>query len=268
MAPSGEMTPPAKPSAKISHRPAVPLRRESLEDDVVAALGVGSAIPGAVESDEEAIAIGGWKLLLVIEDHGVGSPVCGKGCDRAGLGGADAGLVAIAAVFRGEDEALEVGVVVALGPAVVAAVLKEHNFFRGKRGFLFGFVDLGPIGVELVASMLCDVDAVVCLIDAEAFSVADAGGVAIGGREGLICLLRVVAPDAATGLELFARIGAGRMQTAVLQLAGVGGRSNVNVEHAVVADIERVHGVVAAERKAGDDGDWRIAGDECVGGSV
>ena len=213
MAPSGEMTPPANPSAKISHRPAVTAGRESLEDDVIAALGVRSTVPGAVESDEKAVAVGGWKLLLVIEDHSVGSPVCGEGCGRAGLGGANARLVAIAAVFRGENQALEVRVVVALGPAVVAAFLEEHDFFRGQRGFLFGFVDLGPVGMELVASVLRDVDAVVCLINAEAFSVADAGCVAFGGREGLIGLLRVVAPDAATSLELFARIGAGGMQT-------------------------------------------------------
>ncbi len=40
---------------------------ESLEDDVVAALSVGSAVPGAVEGDEEAVVIGGRELLLIIE---------------------------------------------------------------------------------------------------------------------------------------------------------------------------------------------------------
>jgi hypothetical protein len=194
--------------------------------------------------------------------------VRGECCGRTGLGGTHSGLVAIATVFGGKNQALEARIVVALGPAVVAVFLEEHDFFRGQGGFLLGFVDLRPVGMELVAPMLRNVDAVVCLVNAEAFGVSDAGGVALCGQESLIGLLRVVAPDASTSIELSARIGAGGMQSAVLQLAGIGGRSHVDVEHAVVAYVERVHGMVAPERQARDHRHWRISGDEAVGGQL
>ena len=44
---------------------------ESLKDDVVSALSIRRAVPGTVEGDEKAVAVGGGKQLLLIEDHSV-----------------------------------------------------------------------------------------------------------------------------------------------------------------------------------------------------
>ena len=110
---------------------------ERLKDDVVTALGIRRAIPGTMKGDEHAIAIAGWKLFLVVMHHRVRRPMGGKYRDRSELMRAHADrLAAVATIFRRQHQFLLEGIVVALGPAIVAAGLQKHYFFGGQRGFL------------------------------------------------------------------------------------------------------------------------------------
>src|SRR5262249_43301098 len=63
----------------------------------------------------------------------------------------------------------------------------------------------------------------------------------------------VVAPDSASRLKLAAGIVARRMRHAVLDFASVGRRCKIDKKVSSGVDCERMHGVVAGERKAGDD---------------
>src|SRR5215475_2975090 len=56
-----------------------------LEDDVVAALRIRRTVPGAVEGDEESVAIARRELLTVIVEQCVRRPVRGECCGRWGL---------------------------------------------------------------------------------------------------------------------------------------------------------------------------------------
>src|SRR6185312_308272 len=55
---------------------------QSLIDDVVASLRIRRPIPRAVECNEYAVAVVGWKFLLVVERHAVRRPMRGKRGDR------------------------------------------------------------------------------------------------------------------------------------------------------------------------------------------
>ena len=63
-------------------------------------------------------------------------------------------LTAVTAIFRRQNQLLLPSVVVALGPAIVAARLQKQQLFSRLRGFLVGFVEVRPIRIELVSSVL------------------------------------------------------------------------------------------------------------------
>ena len=176
---------------------------------------------------------------------------CRDGCEL--LRANALGLAAVAAVLRCQHQPPLHGIVVAFGPAVVATLDQEHEFLGRERRLLLRLVEFGPIRVQLVASVLGDEDTA-GRIDAEAFRIADPGGVALERRERLIGDVRVVAPDAAARLELLARLSAGRSGAAILKLAAVGRRRDVHVQMPIRVDGERVHGMVAAERQTAHDG--------------
>src|SRR6185295_20001299 len=67
-------------------------------------------------------------------------------------------------------------------------------------------------------------------------------------------LARVVAPDAAAGLELLAGVGSGRLEGAILLLTGIGGGGDVDVHRAVGVDDEGMHRMVAGQRQTRNDG--------------
>src|SRR5581483_10931273 len=105
---------------------------QRLKNHVVTTLCVGSAVPRSVESDEDAIAIAGRELFLVIVGHGVGRPVGGECSNGANFAGANAHSVApVTTVLWRQNQLALIWVVVALRPAVVAALFQEHHFFRG-----------------------------------------------------------------------------------------------------------------------------------------
>src|SRR5262249_24847937 len=130
---------------------------QRLKDHVVALLRIRSAIPGTVECDEYAISIARWELPLVIANHRVRSPMRGKSRRWWELVRAlTRFLSTIGPVLRGEHQLLLKRVVVAERPAVVPSLFQQHHFFGRQRGFLLGFVELGPICVELVTAVLRD----------------------------------------------------------------------------------------------------------------
>src|SRR6202041_2856002 len=116
-------------------------------------------------------------------------------------------LAPLAAVLGCKDQFALNGIEVALRPTVVAILLQQQQLFGWLRSLLLGFVPLRPICMQLVASVLSDED-VVGGIDHQSFRIADASGEALGRRECLVALIRVVAPDTAARIELCARIGA------------------------------------------------------------
>jgi len=95
--------------------------------------------------------------------------------------------------------------------------------------------------VQLIAAVFGDVK-VACRVEVETLAVADAGGEAFVGREDLIRLVGVVAPDARANLELGAGVIAGRVRHAVLHLAGICSRSHRYKQIALRIDGEGVHG--------------------------
>jgi hypothetical protein len=172
---------------------------ERLEDDVVAALRPRGAIPRPVKSNEGAAAIG---LHALVDLQIIWRPVSGKCGDRRLLLRAITDLfAAIAAIFRRQDELLLLCVVVALRPAVIGAFFKNHRFLRGLLKALPGGVQLGPIFMQLIAAMLGH-EKPSLHVKVEALAVAQAGRIALLGREPLVRLVGVVAPDAASRLKL------------------------------------------------------------------
>ncbi len=65
--------------------------------------------------------------------------------------------------------------------------------------------------------------------------------------------VRIVAPRAGPRLEFRARAEAGRPGHTIAGLAGIGGRAEVHIEMALWVDHERMHRMIAAERKSGND---------------
>ncbi len=96
-------------------------------------------------------------------------------------------------------------------------------------------------------------------VERNCLAVAQTGGGTFRWREGLVQFVGVIAPDAGTRFQLGARIDAGYAGDAILTLARVGRRSEVDEHIAHTIDRHRVHRMVAGQRQAGDDG-VRLAG--------
>src|SRR5579859_5606576 len=193
---------------------------QRLKDNVVAALRIRCTIPGTMEGDEHAGPVVSGKLLLIIEHCAIGSPMRGKGCYGSDLAGADTSILTpVAAVFRSQHQLVLHLVVIALRPSIVAALLQQNQFFRRQGGFFFRLIQVGPIRMQLIASVLGDVDPLAGCIDRETFTVTNSGGETVGRGKHLVGAVRVVAPDAAPGLQFRAGVGARRLKGSVLQLA-------------------------------------------------
>src|SRR5450755_193820 len=102
--------------------------------------------------------------------------------------------------------------------------------------------------------MLGHENAVPDAVDGDSLGVANSRGVSLARREHLIGLVRVEAPDTATGFELDARLHARGLERAILDLAGIRCRADINVQATACVDRKRMHGMVAAQGQAGNDG--------------
>src|SRR5438876_3213266 len=108
-----------------------------------------------MEGDEDSVAIAGWKLFPVVAHHAVRPPVGGKCGNRSDLVRARTHpFAAVTAVLGREDELLPHRVVIAFGPAIVAARLQKQQLFGRQSSFLGGVVEIGPVRMQLVSSVL------------------------------------------------------------------------------------------------------------------
>ncbi len=246
---------PGEPVGEYFARTRRAIALQGLEHHVVAALGIGRPIPGTVEGNEHPVAVMSGKLLMVIEHCAIGGPMRGEGRDRTRFAGADTNLFApVPAVFRGQHELALHRVVVAFWPTIVAALLQQNQLFGRQRRFLLRLIQVGPIGMQLVSSVLGYVYALVGCVESKTFTVTNPGSETIGRSKGLLCLVGVIAPDPTAGLQFRTRIRARRLQRPVLQLAGVSRRAHIDVHGSIGSDGKGMHGMVAAQRQAGNDG--------------
>jgi hypothetical protein len=169
-----------------------------------------------------------------------------------GLHVAVAGILAVAAVL-GRLHALAGGAVeVAVRPAIVRALFDDHQFLGRQLAARLGGVQLRPAVRQLVTSVLDGVQLAV-RVERLAARVAQAGDMALRGREALAGLVRVVLPQSGTCLELTAGVAPRRGGLASPRLAGVALRTGVHEQVAVLVDDEGMHEVVPGHREAGND---------------
>src|SRR6266487_2241377 len=81
-------------------------------------------------------------------------------------------------------------------------------------------------------------------IEGDANRVPNTGSISLGGREALVCFVRIVTPDSGASLKLGAWLVARRSSHSAFYLARVGRRANVHEDVAACVDHERVHRVV------------------------
>ena len=63
-------------------------------------------------------------------------------------------FAAVATVFGRQNQLFQERVVVALGPAIVSLGLQKQHLFSRQRRLLIGFVEVGPIRMQLVPAVL------------------------------------------------------------------------------------------------------------------
>jgi hypothetical protein len=199
-----------------------------------------------VKRDKHTAAIVLWELFFIVVGHRIRRPVRRKCCDRSDLVGANADrFPAVPTVLWGEDKLLHELVVVALGPAIVAPLLQQQQFFCRERRFLIGLKEVGPIRMQLVSSVLRYERAPSC-VDGKAFGVTDSRCEALSRRKNLIRFLRVIEPNPPASLQFRAGIDAGRFECPILDLARIGGGCDIDVHGSFGIDDEWMHGVIAA----------------------
>src|SRR6516165_8618763 len=122
---------------------------ERLKDYVVATLCVRCPVPGAMKCNENAVTVPRRELLLVIFHHGIRRPVGRKSSYGSEFARANThGFAPVSSVFRREDQFSLKRIVVALGPAIVATCLQQHQLFRWESRFLVGPIEIRPIRVQ------------------------------------------------------------------------------------------------------------------------
>ncbi len=100
--------------------------------------------------------------------------MAGKRGDRWNFVGTSSdGLATVAAVFRRQNVFLLIAVEIAIGPAVIAALMKLDHDFRRQFRALSGRIETRPVLVELIAAMLGYKDAA-GVVEIDALGVAKA----------------------------------------------------------------------------------------------
>ena len=117
-------------------------------------------------------------------------------------------LAAVSTIFRSQHQLLLEPVEIALRPAIVGALLHAQQLFSGEIGALLRPVQFRPIFGQLIAAMLSYIKSAIG-VECEALAIADPSSEALGRREVLPGLVRIVAPGAGARLELRAGINPG-----------------------------------------------------------
>src|SRR5580692_4270538 len=103
-------------------------------------------------------------------------------------------------------------------------------------------------------------------LNGKALGVADSCGVPLGRREGLVRLVRIVAPDSSASFKFRARIQSWRLECPVFPLAGIRSGAQIDVHQPFGRDDKWMHGVVTAQRQSGNYGFAWAIGDDRTGG--
>src|SRR5262245_37503116 len=108
-----------------------------------------------MECDKRSPSVGCGKLLSVVEEEGIRSPVGREDRNRVSLLRARPDrLATITSVLWGKNALLLGQVIVALGPPIVGAALQLHQFLRWLVGPLLWRVEARPVLSQLVAAVL------------------------------------------------------------------------------------------------------------------
>jgi hypothetical protein len=209
-----------------------------------------------MERDQGAAAIGRRETRPVIDSQIVGGPVPREGGDRRPPLRANANRLAIAAIFRREHQLVLLLVKVALGPAIVGAGEEPDQLLGRQFRALLGIVEARPILKELIATMLGREQSA-GVVEGEALAISQAAHETLLGRKDLSRLVGVIEPRAGARLLLGAWVVAGRVGNAIFELTGIGRRAEIDKQPPFRVDHERVHGMVAGQRQAGQHhGGW------------
>src|SRR5208282_2131467 len=150
---------------------------------------------------------------------------------------------------------------IALRPAIVGTLLQAHQFFRGKIWALLRPIELWPILRQLIAAVHGGID-FSRGAERETLAVAEPRNETLRRRESLPGSVGVIAPGTRSRFELGAWIDTRGLERAVLDLAGIGSRTEVDIHIAPGIDRKRMHGMVAGERQARDNHLGRFRGGE------
>src|ERR1700681_1582472 len=111
----------------------------------------------------------------------------GKGSNGSNLVRAYASRFAVTTIFWRQNQPFRERIVVALRPSVIPFCLQQQQFFGRQRSLLIGFIQVGPIRAQLVASMLSDKHSP-AWVDGKTFGVANSRREALSPGEGLVRL--------------------------------------------------------------------------------
>src|SRR3989442_98713 len=194
----------------------------------------------------------------------------GKRAQRLLLLLAASDRLAVAAIFGREHQVTQLGVVVAVRPAVVVPCRELDELLRGFFRTLRQREQLGPVLTQLIATVLRRVQ-LARRRDGEPHGVADARSEAGAARLRLIEPGRVEPPHAGPVRELGAGVLPRRLARAILHLTGVGGGSDVDEQGAArgaptwsaTRTAQKPAGNVMpplSGSHAGSAADWRLVG--------
>src|SRR5439155_3542800 len=195
-----------------------------------------AAVPGTVECDEQPATILDREVPAVVERHPVGRPVPRERDDGPGHRLASAYRFAVSAVLGLQHLLSAPPVVVTVRPTIIAARFQSEYLLRRQFSALCVVIELRPVGGELIAPVLSGKDCSGARIYGQRDGVADSRHEPLAVQLCLVAVARVEPPDATGDVEQRAGILARRLRRAIAHLAGVGGRTDVDVQLAVGAN--------------------------------
>src|SRR5881628_361781 len=127
---------------------------ERHKHDTIAGLGQGRAVPRAVKRHEGPVAKPRGELGAPIERESVRRPMPRKRDQRLLLVLAASDRLAVAPILGREHQVTQLGVVVAIRPAVVVPLRELEELFRRLFRALLQREQLGPVLAQLIAAVL------------------------------------------------------------------------------------------------------------------
>src|SRR5881409_917294 len=125
---------------------------ERHKHDTIAGLGQGRAVPRAVKRHEGPVAKPRGELGAPIERESVRRPMPRKRDQRLLLVLAASDRLAVAPILGAEHQVTQLGVVVAIRPAVVVPLRELEELFRRLFRALLQREQLGPVLAQLIAA--------------------------------------------------------------------------------------------------------------------